>query len=131
MALRLTLKPGERIAVNGAVLVNGDRRASLLIENQARILREKDIMRPEEADTPAKRVYLAVLLMALDPAGDNRLRADYETRLGELAGALVDPSALRLCAGLGAAVANRNYYNALSLCRRLIEIERARLAHVA
>jgi flagellar biosynthesis repressor protein FlbT len=63
MALRIELKPGERILIGESVLTNSDQRASFLIEGDAPILREKDIMTPEQADTPAKRIYLAVLLM--------------------------------------------------------------------
>jgi flagellar protein FlbT len=40
MPLKLSLKPGERFVVNGAVLQNGDRRAVLLLQNKASILRE-------------------------------------------------------------------------------------------
>jgi flagellar protein FlbT len=63
MALRIELKPGERILIGESVLVNHDQRASFLIEGNAPILRERDIMTPEQADTPAKRIYLAVQLM--------------------------------------------------------------------
>ena len=55
MALKLSLKPGERFVVNGAVLQNGDRRAVLLLQNKASVLREKDIIQPEDATTPATR----------------------------------------------------------------------------
>ncbi len=54
MPLKLSLKPGERFVVNGAVLQNGDRRAVLLLQNKASILREKDIIQPEDANTPAQ-----------------------------------------------------------------------------
>jgi flagellar protein FlbT len=63
MALRIELKPGERILIGESVLVNHDQRASFLIEGNAPILRERDIMTPEQANTPAKRIYLAVQLM--------------------------------------------------------------------
>jgi flagellar protein FlbT len=63
MALRIELKPGERILIGESVLVNHDQRASFLIEGNAPILRERDILTPEQADTPAKRIYLAVQLM--------------------------------------------------------------------
>jgi flagellar protein FlbT len=63
MALRIELKPGERILIGESVLINGDQRATFLIEGSAPILREKDILTPEQADTPAKRIYLAVQLM--------------------------------------------------------------------
>jgi flagellar biosynthesis repressor protein FlbT len=69
MALKVELKPGERIILGECVITNSDQRTRLLIEGTAPILREKDIMTAERADTPAKRVYLAVQLMytAKDP----------------------------------------------------------------
>jgi flagellar protein FlbT len=63
MALKVELKPGERILIGECVVTNSDQRTRLLIEGAAPILREKDIMTPERADTPAKRIYLAVQLM--------------------------------------------------------------------
>jgi flagellar protein FlbT len=63
MALRIELKPGERILIGESVLINSDQRATFLIEGSAPILRERDILTPEQADTPAKRIYLAVQLM--------------------------------------------------------------------
>jgi flagellar protein FlbT len=131
MTLKLTLKPGERIAINGAVLVNGDRRAVFAVENQARILREKDILRPREADSPAKQIYLPIMMMALEPEEKERFLPHYEARLTEFAEAVTDAAALQTCARLAAAVANEEFYLALTLCRRLIEFEKTRLAHVA
>lgn len=131
MTLKLTLKPGERIAVNGAVIVNGERRAEFVVENRASILREKDIMRAEEATTPARRVYFPVMMMALDPAARDGAFAEFERRLTEIAGVLSDPAALALCLRISAAVANGAYYKALGSCRALIEFETERLADVA
>ena len=68
MPLKLSLKPGEKFVVNGAVIQNGDRRGVLLLQNKASVLREKDIMQPHEADTPAKRIYFPVMMMYLDPS---------------------------------------------------------------
>ena len=47
MPLKLSLKPGEKFVLNGAVLANGDKRTSLVIQNKACVLREKDILRFE------------------------------------------------------------------------------------
>ena len=63
MALKVELKPGERILIGECVVTNNDQRTRLLIEGAAPILREKDIMTPDRADTAAKRIYLAVQLM--------------------------------------------------------------------
>ena len=63
MALRVELKAGERIMIGEAVITNGDQRTSFVIEGSTPILREKDILTAKRADTPAKRIYLAVQLM--------------------------------------------------------------------
>jgi flagellar protein FlbT len=63
MALKVELKAGERIFVGESVIINDDQRTRLLIDGSAPVLREKDIMTYERADTPAKRIYLAVQLM--------------------------------------------------------------------
>jgi flagellar protein FlbT len=131
MTLKLALKPGERVAINGAVIVNGDRRATFSVENQARILREKDILHLDEADSPAKRIYLPIMMMALEPERRDEFLPHYEARLTEFADAVLDPATLQGCARLAAAVANEEYYLALTLCRRLIEFEKTRLADVA
>ena len=39
MPLKLSLKPGERFVLNGAVVQNGDRRGTLILQNKASVLR--------------------------------------------------------------------------------------------
>jgi flagellar biosynthesis repressor protein FlbT len=63
MALKVELKPGEKIILGQCVVTNADQRTRLLIEGQVPILREKDILTPKNANTPAKRIYLTVQLM--------------------------------------------------------------------
>ena len=63
MALKVELKPGERILIGECVLTNSDRRATFVIDGKVPIIREKDIMTAEQANTPAKRIYLSILLM--------------------------------------------------------------------
>jgi flagellar protein FlbT len=63
MGLKVELKPGERCILGECLITNGDQRTRRLVEGQAPILREKDIMTPARADTPAKRIYLCVQIM--------------------------------------------------------------------
>src|SRR5258707_9955904 len=69
MGLKVELKAGERFILGECLVTNGSQRTRLLIEGDAAILREKDIMTATQANTPAKRIYLAVQLMytARDP----------------------------------------------------------------
>lgn len=66
MALKVELKPGERILVGESLITNADGRTILLIQGDAPILREKDILTPEMANTLAKRLYLCVQMMYLE-----------------------------------------------------------------
>jgi flagellar protein FlbT len=61
--LKIELKPGERFILGGCVVTNDNRRTRLAIEGAVPILREKDIMTARQANSPAKRFYLAVQRM--------------------------------------------------------------------
>jgi flagellar protein FlbT len=63
MSLRVELKPGERILVGECVITNAGHRTSFLIDGKTPIIREKDIITAKQADSPAKRIYLSILLM--------------------------------------------------------------------
>jgi flagellar protein FlbT len=66
MALRVELKPGERIIIGESLITNSDSRTTFLIDGDAPIMREKDILTSETATTPVKRVYLCVQMMYLE-----------------------------------------------------------------
>ena len=63
MPLKIELKPNERMILGECVVTNADKRARLVIEGAVPILREKDIMTARQANSPAKRIYLAVQRM--------------------------------------------------------------------
>ena len=131
MPLKLSLKPQEKFVVNGAVLQNGDRRGVLLLQNKASVLREKDIMQPEDANTPAKRIYFPVMMMYLDggaPGGPHY--EDFVIRISEFMGAISNPETLQECVALSNDVMGGNYYRALGRCRKLIAYEEGLLGNV-
>ncbi len=66
MPLRVELKPFERIVIGQSVITNSDSRAVFLIDGDTPILREKDILTAETANTPVKRIYLCVQQMYLE-----------------------------------------------------------------
>ena len=130
MPLKLSLKPGERFVLNGAVLANGDKRTSLIIQNKACVLREKDIMQPDEALTPARRIYFPIMMMYLDPSEDERYYTDFALRMTEFMGAIRNRTALAQCLEISRDVMAGNYYKALMLCKKLFDFERERLDYV-
>lgn len=131
MALKLSLKPGEKFVINGAVIANGDRRTSLIIHNKASILRERDIMQEEEANTPARRVYFPIMLMYLDEDGYDKYYEQFVARITELMDAIQTPAILELCVQISKDVMARNYYRAVMNCKKVIAFEEELLANVA
>jgi flagellar protein FlbT len=129
--LKLSLKPGEKFVLNGAVVQNGDRRASLLLQNKASVLREKDIMQAEDATSPARHIYFPVMMMYLDEAGAQRYYDEFAKRLTEFMGVIRNPNILADCLSVSRHVMAKEYYKALMLARKLIEYEDERLGHVA
>jgi flagellar biosynthesis repressor protein FlbT len=66
MALKVVLKPFERIIIGKSLITNSETRTTFLIDGEAPILREKDILTAETANTPVKRLYLCIQMMYLE-----------------------------------------------------------------
>jgi flagellar protein FlbT len=123
MPLKLSLKPGEKFVLNGAVVQNGDRRTTLVLQNKASVLREKDIMQPEQASTPSRRIYFPLMMMYLEDGANNRYYDEFAQRLTEFMGAIRNPEVLADCVAISKHAMSREYYKALMMCRKLIEYE--------
>jgi flagellar biosynthesis repressor protein FlbT len=120
MALRIELKPGERILIGESVLINGEQRASFLVGGSAPILREKDILTPEQADSPAKRIYLAVQLMYT--SRDPRTHHDvYFALVRDIVQAA--PSTFRYVETINNRILTGDLYKALKEAKNLVHYE--------
>lgn len=116
--MRLSLKAGERIFVNGAVL-RSDRRVTLELLNDATFLLEAHVMQLDDATTPLRQLYFIIQSMLINPASQQEtqasilsliphMQATYEdevidARLSEVCALIVDErpfEALRLVRGL-------------------------------
>jgi flagellar protein FlbT len=128
MGLKVELKPGERLILGECLVTNGEQRTRLLIEGQAAILREKEIMTPELADTPAKRIYLALQIMYT--SRDPRPHHDtYFTLTRELVEAV--PSAWPYIEDIGNHIITGAMYKALKSAKALISYEKDLLDHAS
>ncbi len=128
MALKLVLKPGEKIVINQAVIVNGGDKAELVLENKARVLREKDIMTEGDANSPAKRIYFLIQLLYLFPEQARTYQKKFNEYLRDFIEAV--PSSMPIAMELGENVLRNNYYAALKSCRKLISYEQEVLKNV-
>ena len=59
MPLKLILKPGERVIINQAVVLNGGEKTELVLQNKASVLRERDIM-TEEKQTVRQKEFISL-----------------------------------------------------------------------
>ena len=126
MGLKVELKAGERFILGDCLVTNGNQRTRLLIEGDAPLLREKDIMTAAQANTPAKRIYLAVQLMYT--ARDPRLHHDtYFILMRDLVQAV--PSAWPHIAAVSNHILAGEMYKALKSARALIAYEKEILDH--
>lgn len=125
MALNVELKPHEKIIVGSCVITNTDQRAKFLIEGERLpVLREKDILTPDTADTPAKLIYLAVQLMyiAHDPQDHHAVYFDV---MRDFLSAV--PSAASMINEINNHILSGDYYKALKESKKLIAYEKGLL----
>jgi len=121
MALRLDLKPYEGFLINGALIRNGARRTDFLIETQCKFLRESEVIKESEADTPAKMlcVTLQMLYLADDPAEADDLLTRQATEL-----LIARPALAPFLVAIRDEIAERRFHKALKRGRDLVRHER-------
>ena len=129
MPLKITLKPGERMVVGGAVISNSSiHKCDLLINNNAPVLREKDILSERDATTPCSRIYFTIQLVYIDHE-NRKVHVDaYWHQVRELLSAA--PSWTGLIDQISENIVNGRYYQALKLGGDLIEYEQGVLRNV-
>lgn len=122
MALQIYLGDGEMIVVNGAVL-RADGRLRLKVENQVTILRAREIMKAEEANTPARRLYYACMLAYIDEPCREKYQSDLADLLEDLVGVFQTEEAVLALGNFAGLVAHQKFYSALSECKKIIAYE--------
>ena len=128
MALKVELKPSEKLIVGTCVITNGEQRTKLFIEGQAPILREKDILTGQTADTPAKAIYLAIQIMYVE-GNVEKLQKSYFLLVNDMIKAA--PSTLPLIDQINNEILTGDLYKALRAAKKLIEYEGELLSHAA
>lgn len=128
MALKISLKPHERLIIGGAVISNGNSKCELIIENNVPILREKDILRERDTDSPCKRIYFAIQLMYVDQENIAEHHKTYWELVRDVSDAA--PSRRLVLQEISNHVLNGRYYKALKLTRNLIAYEQEAMEHV-
>jgi len=128
MPLKLSVSKGERFIVNGAAIRNAGDSAELVFENQAQILRQKDILTAETAETPAGRTYFALQCAYLFPEKAEHYLNHFQGFIDDYLEAA--PSAQKIVDEILENVRADKLYQGLKACSRLISHEHEALSHV-
>ena len=122
--MKLWLRAGERIFINGAVL-RVDRKVALEFLNDVTFLRESHVMQPEQATSPLRQLYFIVQTMAIDPASLAMSKELFEKSLRLLLAAFSNAEVLEGLRSVEPLVTSERYYEALKILRPLFAVEDA------
>ena len=128
MPLKLILKPGEKVVINQAVVLNGGDKTELILQNKASVLRERDIMTEENADSPAKRIYFVVQMMYMFSDKERQYQANFNELVTSFIEAVSSSTPILL--DIGRKVIEGNLYGAMKACKKLMRYEEEVLKHV-
>lgn len=128
MGLKISLKPNERIIIGSAVVQNGSVRSEFVVENSVPILREKDIMRLNNANSPCRKIYFAIQLMYVDEKNIEEHRTTYWKLVKDVTNAA--PSTIGLIDQISEHILHDRYYQALKLTNKLIDYEQEAINNV-
>jgi len=122
MALKITLKPNEKMILGGAVVTSGNiKNTDLIVENNVPVLRQKDILSEKDATSPCSRIYFTIQLMYIDEENIATHQDIYWSLVRELLDAA--PRLTGHIDLINEHILSGNYYGALKLAGELIHFE--------
>lgn len=127
--LVLKLAPKERVLINGAVIENGDKRSRLsIVTPDANILRLRDAIHPEEANTPVRRTCYALQLVLSGDRDPSEARLQLLRCIEELSQVFDDPDSRKAISDATEALVSDQHYRCLKSLRTLLPREGRLLA---
>lgn len=128
--LILKLGPKERVLINQAVVENGDRRSRMtILSPNANILRLRDAINPETANTPVRRACYATQLVLTGDHSPEDAKFQLLRRIEELSQVFTDADSRTHLARATDAVLSDNFYQSLKALRTLLPREDRLFAH--
>ncbi|MGI9463640.1 MAG: flagellar biosynthesis repressor FlbT [Aestuariivirgaceae bacterium] len=121
-SFRLSLRAGEKIYINGAVL-RVDRKVTLELLNDVTFLLESHVLQPDEATTPLRQLYFVVQTMLIEPNGQDGKLELFRDFYGALQGNIDNPEMLASLVEIDQLVADGRCYEALKTIRTLYVLE--------
>ncbi|MCT7377558.1 flagellar biosynthesis repressor FlbT [Chelativorans salis] len=120
--LKISLKAGEKIYVNGAV-IKVDRKVSLEFLNDVQFLLQNHVLQPEDAKTPLRQLYFVVQIMLMNPDGGDRAQKLFRQTLSNLLSVFRNERVLAGLKRIDTLVCEGEVYEALKAIRALYPLE--------
>ena len=125
--LRISLKSGEKIFINGAVL-RVDRKVSLEFLNDVTFLLENHVLQLEDTTTPLRQLYFIVQMMLINPEGAEQSKAMFKRSIALLLASFQHDEVLAELKRIDAVVTSGRPFDALKAIRALYPLEEQILA---
>ena len=122
--LKISLKPNEKIYINGAV-VRVDRKVAIEFLNDVQFLMENHVLQPEEANTPLRQLYFIAQIILMTPGAADEARAMFRKSLQMLLASFEDVNILSGLKEIDRLVVEGEVYEALKAIRALYAFEKA------
>ncbi|WP_163267320.1 flagellar biosynthesis repressor FlbT [Chelativorans alearense] len=120
--LKISLKAGEKIYVNGAV-IKVDRKVSLEFLNDVQFLLQNHVLQPEDAKTPLRQLYFIVQIMLMNPDGGDNAHELFRRTLANLLATFRNEPVLAGLKHVDTLVCEGQVYEALKAIRALYPLE--------
>ena len=122
--LKISLKPNERIYINGAV-VRVDRKVSIEFLNDVQFLLQNHVLQPEDANTPLRQLYFIAQIILMTPDSAVEAQAMFRKSLTMLLASFADEQILASLKDIDRMVVEGDVYEALKAIRALYPRERS------
>lgn len=120
--MKVSLRAGEKIYVNGAVL-RADRKVALEFMNDVSFLLESHVLQADETTTPLRQLYFAAQIMLINPAAKDEANRAFKRMLSALLGTFSNPQMLKELKLVDEVVCNDRIFDALKAIRSLYALE--------
>jgi flagellar protein FlbT len=120
--LKISLKPNEKIYLNGAV-IRVDRKVTLELLNDVQFLLESHVLQIDEASTPLRQLYFILQVMLMNPTGANDAYEMFRRSLPLMIASFSDPEITGTLKHIDRMVGEGHVYEALKAIRGLYPLE--------
>ncbi|MBZ9842498.1 MULTISPECIES: flagellar biosynthesis repressor FlbT [unclassified Mesorhizobium] len=121
--LKISLKPNEKIYINGAV-IRVDRKVTIELMNDVQFLLESHVLQADQASTPLRQLYFIVQIMLINPLGAPEAREMFRRSLPMLIASFDNQDICKSLKQIDRMVGEDEIYEALKAIRALYPLER-------